>query len=78
MEGMHRVQMEMQGIEDSGELPEITDHDMVWDGDGMGQEEYKDDGGSSGHPSEDDEMDEYEMMACDTRVVFGDGVGLDD
>lgn len=78
MEGMHRVQMEMQGIEDSGELPEITDNDMVWDGDGIGQEEYKDDGGSSGHSSEDDEMDEYEMMACDTRVMFGDGVGLDD
>lgn len=64
MQGMDRLQMEMQEMDDAGDLPEIRAEDMVW------QSEM----GSDGEASE----DEATMMACDTRVVFGGGIGLDD
>ena len=69
---MHEVQLDLQQMEDSGMLPRIDEEDMVF-----GEE---DDG--AGGPHDEDELmgitNEEDMMNCDTTVVFGGGMSLDD
>ena len=70
--GMHEVQLEMQLIEDSGLLPSIDEEDMTWNDDSSAEDGDGEDGMGLSISNEED------MMECDTTVVFGGGIGLDD
>jgi DNA-directed RNA polymerase II subunit RPB1 len=73
LEHMHEVQMDLHQMEESGVLPTIDEDDLAMDHDDAASENSMDD----------EDMllgitNEADMMDCDTTVVFGGGISLDD